>query len=309
MNLFFIRTRLECLIAMRIVDKITPNDRYAVVFLYQKDREEDSTVVYELYNQFRNNAAFSHDVVGSSGVFNNLLRFIPAMLIAWITGGACYLAVVGNLPLALAARMMPWITIKSFDDGAVNILPNSHLYGKGPANGNTLKRKLTRGVFPNGVAEWMRERITQHFTIFPNTPNIVDSKRLTVLDWDWSALLNSSDLDKLNSLIPNSIIVGTPHDEFPDPQASRDLANKLLEDADLYVKHPREKNWHKSDKVIQFHSPAESVLAHFAQFNRITVYHFNSTVGYTLSNSPNIVLYNLVDPITRKLNPNTQLWK
>lgn len=300
MNVFFVRTRLQCLIAQNIVKNIFPNERYSVVFLYHYNRNEDSPLVYKVYESLRKDASCSLDIVSADGLLRNVMMMAPLVFWAVITGGRCVLAVVDSAPIALALRFFRKLKVETFDDGAFNILSNSRLYGFGPMKGGGLKKRISRLLFPKGSTEWMRGRSTKHYTIFSGQPNIVPQDKLHELKWDWSVLLSTQ--DKLR-LVPGThvVILGTPHEDFPNPEASRQVARLLIAEADLYIRHPREGTWLENEKVMDFDSPAEALLIELTKYNALTVFHFNSTVGYTLKKICRINFKNLVDPGTRQL--------
>lgn len=300
MNLFFIRTKLQCLIAQHICEKIVPEESYATVFLYQNHRKEDAPEVYKVYERLRSGAALSRDVISAKGLFNNVTTILPMMLQTKKTGGRCFLSVVDSVPIALASKIVHPIRLETFDDGAFNIQPGSRLYGSGPMVGRSFKKMLARLIFPYGSTEWMRQTSCNHYTIFPGKENILPRNKVVELNWDWECLINPIDLNSLPSKT-KVVILGTPHDEYPDPEASRETARRLLQNADLYIRHPREGDWIKDSKARFFSSPAEAILIKLASLNPLTVYHFNSTTGHTLDGMRNIDLINLVDPYTRTL--------
>ena len=305
MKVFFIRTRLQCLIAARLVETIGQEQPYHAIFLYEKSRTEDSPAVYRHYDQFRRNAIGSTDIVSAEGLLHNVMRILPLLFRSQRLGGCCYLSVVDSVPVAMALRMVPWLPLETFDDGFFNIQPGSRLYGMGPLPGDGIKRQLARAFFPKGSTEWMRTRSRRHHTIFQGRQNILPDNRVTGIDLDWSKLLESTDRAKIVSGV-RSVILGTAHQDFPDPEASRTRAERLLENADLYIRHPRETRWGEHPKICDFDSPAEAVLQEFAKHSSLTVHHFNSTVAATLGGHGAIRFVNMVDPETRKLTIETQ---
>ena len=300
MNIFFIRTRLQCLIASQLVATVAKNQPYHAVFLYQNSRDEESPAVYRHYERFRRAAYGSSDIVGSDGLTKNIVCILPNLWRSQRTGGCCYLSVVDSVPVAAALRLTPGLPLETFDDGFFNIHPGSRLYGMGPMSGFGVKRRLARILFPNGSVEWMRARSRSHHTIFPGRPNILPDQCIRSLELDWSQLLEPADRTKIVAGY-NSIVLGTAHQDFPDPEASRQRAAMLLNDADLYVRHPRETNWSEHAKICDFDSPAEAVLHELAKHSKLIVHHFNSTTAVTMEGHANLRFVNQVDPETREL--------
>ena len=300
MNVFFIRTRLQCLIASRLIKTVARDQPYYAVFLYQRSRDEDSPAVYRHYERFRIEAFGSSDIVSSDGIANNLLRILPILWRSQRAGGRCYLSVVDSVPVALAYFLTPGLTLETFDDGFFNIHPGSRLFGSGPMLGTGVKRRLARVLFPNGSVEWMRTKSKRHHTIFPGRPNILPDERLTILELDWSQLLEKADYEKFTTEV-SVIVLGTAHQDFPNPESSRQRALDLLLAADMYIRHPREEGWYAHGKMLDFQSPAEAVLRELSKRSELIVHHFNSTTAVAMEHDARIRFVNHVDSETRKL--------
>jgi hypothetical protein len=105
---------------------------------------------------------------------------------------------------------------------------------------------------------------------------------VTALKWDWLSFLDKSDLDRVPECV-TTVILGTPYHEYKDGERLEGIAKKLLIDADLYISHPRERKIMDTEIVQNFKSPAEALLKYLSSFHCLKVYHFNSTVAYSLS--------------------------
>ena len=288
------------MIAAHLVETVARHQPYYAVFLYQKSRDEDSPAVYRHYDRFRSAACGSSDIVGSNGLARNILGIIPILWQSQHRRGCCYLSVVDSVPVATALRLTPRLPLETFDDGFFNIHPGSRLYGMGSMSGSGVKRRLARVLFPIGSVEWMRARSRKHHTIFPGRPNIVPAERLTTVELDWSQLLEPADREKVATKV-SVIVLGTAHQDFPNPESSRQRAAKLMKQADLYVRHPREEKWSAHCKMRDFDSPAEAVLQELSKSSRLIVHHFNSTTAITMDNRADLRFVNHVDPETREL--------
>ncbi len=302
MNVYFVRTRLECVIAMQIQNNFLADHKYIAVFLYQNSRNEDDAAVYETYEMLRAGAAKSHDIVEGDGIFQNVLMLFAILLSVALRGGNALLAVINSVPIALCLKLMRRPTLQTFDDGGVNINPNSRYFSIEPLPGSGWKRRALRLLFPQGPAKWMRDKSTRHYTIFPGKENILTADKVVGLDLDWASLLDGADLARLSGEIA-TVVLGTPHDDYPDPEASRLVARRLAGAADLYIRHPREGNWLADPVACNLNSPAEAVLLYLASRQPIRVLHFNSTTGYVLNGRPGLEAINVVDPNTRQIAP------
>lgn len=297
MNAYFVRTRLQCLIAMNIQKKMPRNERYAVVFLYQNSREEDSAAVYALYERFEEGSSLAFHLVARDGFLGFLFKVFIVMNLTAVSRGACYLASIDSLPFALVLRICPWVRLETFDDGAANILPTSKYFRGRSFVSSGWRNFLIDTLFAEGWISWMRQRTKLHHTVFPFGDNIVGSSRLKILSWDWDSLLVPADIEILDGNI-STIVLGTCSSDFPSSEAVKEASCELALMSDLYIAHPRENPIPEARKAVYLQSPAEAVLLYLAKSNRITVLHFNSTVAYTLNGESNIVFRNLIDPTT-----------
>jgi hypothetical protein len=148
----------------------------------------------------------------------------------------------------------------TFDDGGVNINPNSRYFSVEPLPGTGWKRRALRLLFPKGPAKWMRDQSTRHYTIFPGKENILPADKVVGLDLNWATLLEGADMARLSGEIA-TVVLGTPHEDYPDPEASRSVARRLASAADLYIRHPREGLWLADPVACNLNSPAEAVLS------------------------------------------------
>jgi hypothetical protein len=302
MNVYFVRTRLECVIATQIQKNFLADQKYVAVFLYQYSRNEDDAAVYETYEMLRAGAEKSHDIVQADGILRNLLVLFSILLGVAVRSGSALLAVINSLPIALCLKLMRRPTLMTFDDGGVNINPNSRYFSVEPLPGTGWKRRALRLLFPKGPAKWMRDQSTRHYTIFPGKENILPADKVVGLDLNWATLLEGADMARLSGEIA-TVVLGTPHEDYPDPEASRSVARRLASAADLYIRHPREGLWLADPVACNLNSPAEAVLLYLASRQPIRVLHFNSTTGYVLNGRPGLEAINVVDPITRQIAP------
>jgi hypothetical protein len=295
LKVFIIRTRLQALIVKKIIEVIKVPGRkfnYISVFLYQHNKEEDTEEVCRLFNNIREASLFSLSVVSAHSFFNNFLKFFMLKILALIFRGQFYFAGVDVYPYALAAKVIPFVKINTFDDGSANILSYSKYYEESSLPAGNLKRNLLRKVFPKGCAKYLRSRTLKHYTIFPGYENIVPHEKVEILDWCWNELLDSRDLkyiDKNTSIV----VLGMAIRENPDSDMEKKSSLKALDMADLYIRHPRETKWVEDVRCINLHSPAEAFLSKIASYKRIKVYHFNSTVSFSLRDNKNIIFFNL----------------
>lgn len=292
MDVFIVRTRLQALIAKRIVFRNSLR-RFILVCAYQNSRSEDAAEVYELYGDLRQAATFSLDVIEANGFFKSFFKFLFLGIISALSGGKVYLAGVDSYPFALSAKVIPFLKISTFDDGSANFLKASKYFDESPIKGAGVKKKALRLVFPFGCAKYLRSRSTRHYTIFGGLPNIVEGRLVTELDWDWDNLFDMRDDSYVTGNI-KVVVVGTPIHDYTDQYSIRKKADFALKTCDIYISHPREREWAGSEKVVRLRSPAEAFLCRLKGEGKVKVYHFNSTVAYALKSSENLEFVDLM---------------
>lgn len=300
MNTFFIRTRLQCLIATHIQKNILKNQDYKVVFLYQNSKQEDHDVVYKTYQDFEKRSVSASHIVIGDGLYLGFFKAFFACLNTAITRGSCFVASIDSLPVALGVRIFPYLRLETFDDGAANILKSSKYFSNSLDSKSGIRGLIGKILFPNGWARWMREKSSRHHTIYPNHSNIVNRKRINTLDWNWSDLLIDTDLPTIDMGAIN-IVLGSTLWDPSSPHGASEVVNKIIEKADLYIRHPRESSEQRFGCEKTFQSPAESILCYFSNKNKINIFHFNSSVSYALSGHENIHFINMTDPNTFEL--------
>ena len=299
MDVFIVRTRLQSLIVEKIIN-VENISKYILVFCYLDNKYEDDSEYYTTYKKIRKNAFFTISVFCSSRISVNFLKFTVLQLMALITNGKIFLAVIDSYPFALSNIFFPSLEINTFDDGSYNVIKSSAYFNENALARKGVKGLISKMVFPNGGAKYLRDKTKRHYTVFPDLDNIVEKDRVVNLDWDWSELLDSRDLDKL-PMNTNTILLGTAFQDFSIRQQVKLKKNvmKIIDDVGLYIPHPREESWFENTKVVKLHSPAEAVLKYIqsANNNELTVYHIDTTVSYSLKGNEHIKFIDLLSEV------------
>lgn len=283
---------------------MTHNKSYAVVFIYQKKRDEDSVLIYDLYKQFEESSCKAIHIVTGNSFLKSFALALLVIVYSTLTRGTCFLASIDSLLIALALRLCPLARLETFDDGSANILHNSKYFTEQNHRKSGLKGAIIQFFFPRGWAFWMRKFTSAHHTVYPESENIVDRKRLKFLNWDWENLLIAGDIKSLDESI-SLIVLGTCFVDHPSSDRLQYVAQELARTSDLYIKHPRESSVIKGENVKAFRSPAEALLIHLSKKNKLKVIHFNSSTAYSLEGAENICFENIIDPVTKELKLET----
>lgn len=299
MDVFIVRTRLQSLIVEKIIN-VEKISRYILVLCYLDNKYEDDSEYYTTYKKIRKNAFFTINVFCSSRISVNFLKFTLSQLMALITNGKIFLAVIDSYPFALSNMFFSSLEINTFDDGSYNVIKSSVYFNENALARKGVKGFISRKVFPNGGAKYLRDKTKRHYTVFPDLDNIVEKDRVVNLDWDWSELLDNRDLDKL-PMNTDTILLGTAFQDFSIRQQVKLKKNvmKIIDDVGLYIMHPREESWIENAKAVKLHSPAEAVLKYIqsANNNELTVYHIDTTVSYSLKSNEHIRFIDLLSEV------------
>lgn len=194
-----------------------------------------------------------------------------------------YLASI-DAPLNLAALSThDNMNVYTYDDGAANITPKSFYFRK------------TKGIDVPGITmTWDKQKVREvsqrHYTIFDTPFNIVPSHKL-----EYVTLFDVStaprDMDKPNAEV--SIFVGQRMMDTMEAQEKLVLQVMTQFNVDYYFPAPAEKSMplpleRVIDTPLIFEEYCQELLK---QYDVIHVYHFYSTVGFTLKNHPAIHIH------------------
>jgi hypothetical protein len=296
MNYLIVRTKLQAVIALSLLDAGVLQEPFVFLPLYHRRQDEDKEAVKSVYARLAGRAARTVPIVQEGRFGRNLCQHLVACFHSRSTGGSVFLAVVDYYGFALAHRLFPWARVVTFDDGAANIQTTSKYFAEKPLVGPGLKRAIVRRLLPSGPARYLRGRITRHYTIYPGHQNIVEDARVDVIQIDWIALLTERDRNLARRPV-RQVLLGTVYEEIPF-ERYRSRYMWALEHCDAYLPHPRESRHPKTARAIwESESTAEAVLSHLLATNSgvITVYHFNSSVAYSFAGNERIRFIDALD--------------
>lgn len=293
MDVVYVRTKLQALIALDLLRRGDINKSYVLVKLFQYHVDEDHEAVYFHYRKLEERAAVIFSDVTAGGVFRSLAIALLACLVARLSGGKVFNANITLVPLALAMKVVKGTTFCSFDDGFANIVPDqSPYYSYEPLSGTSYTRRVLRRLLPKGAAWFVRQHIHTHFSIYPGRKNIVSSDQVVMIDLCWQSLLTSEDREKLDGKY-TAVLIGTKYDEWPPNVDARKIVQELKDKVDLYLPHPRESHILIPNRAVRLDAPAEAAIAYLAETCRIRVYHLDSSVAFPFVANSNVDLRNV----------------
>jgi len=296
MNYLVVRTKLQAIISLRLLEYGYIKKPFIFISLYQYSVDEDNESVAFYYDKIRSFACEERTIVQSAGFVKYVLLFVLCFFRSFVSRGYIFISSIDFYPIAIAARIFPFIRIMSFDDGAANILNIENSYfNESPLQGNNIKRRIAKLILPYGAAQYMREKITSHYTIYPGFINIVDDNKLIPIRIKWKNELSNIDIASL-PLNVKKILLGTDYRVegiYYKDKKIKDIALFYYSLVDVYLPHPMESIFSAGEKTINIMAPAEAVIDYYSEKNNITVYHFNSSAVFPFILNSNITFVDL----------------
>jgi hypothetical protein len=293
-DVVYIRTKLQALIALELLRRGHIDPCFVLVQVHQYSSEEDDDSVYRLYRELARRAAEVWSDVTADNFFTSLRLAIRAFRLARRTHGCVFNANLTMAPVALAAKLVRGSCFKSFDDGFANIIKGkSSYFTEAPLPGSGIKRRLLKVALPRGAAAELRKRTRIHYTVFPDHPNVVEADRLKIISIDWKSLLTEKDRKKLARPV-KALLIGTKYEEWPARLNIERIVEGLADRIDLYLPHPREKIILHPGKAVVLDATAEAAVQFLSVRAPLRVYHLDSSVALTLAHLSNVEFVNVV---------------
>lgn len=292
MDILIVRTRLQALIALKLIEMRIIKKGFCLIRLSQHKEFEDHQSVYDLYDKIANYAAKELSFTSSNGVNVVTIRMIILCLISAVRGGKIYAASIDWTPLALATRIVNCVELNTFDDGSANLLTSSKYFTTKALPRSGFRRALVRMILPNGSSLYMRSRTERHYTIFRALTNIVEEARLHILDWDWLDYITDRDIAKIPHGV-RKVFIGSVYDRYTT--AARKRVMDIANECDLYIPHPRDMASEVKPRcAITFDAPAEAILEYLGCKSRVEVFHLGSTVALSILRNRHNVIFSKI---------------
>lgn len=275
MNLIICCTPLQVLIAEKIID-MNPEKQFFGVMLH--------TVENKKFDYYKQRLQAKTDGFFSMLQHNdrwNLLKEI-VQLKARFSGkqfDTVYFANFPELHIQFLLSAIEFKQLNTFDDGTVNIVKHSHFLNDDP---DTLVRKFINKVLGNKYSTaTLRSLSAQHYTIYPDFPNIMpNTVAVNLMD---NSIAVSESSESVN------ILLGQP--VYNDNSQNIELAQKAIKQFNIhyYLPHPREKYQVEQVKYIDTPLILEDYIAQEFSDRKCCVYTYCSSAILNIMNkSPNV---------------------
>lgn len=275
MNLIICCTPLQVLIAEKIID-MNPEKQFFGVMLHTVENKKFD--YYKQRLQAKTDGFFS--MVQHNDRWNLLKEIVQ--LKARFSGkqfDTVYFANFPELHIQFLLSAIEFKQLNTFDDGTVNIVKHSHFLNDDP---DTLVRKFINKVLGNKYSTaTLRSLSTQHYTIYPDFPNIMpNTVAVNLMD---NSIAVSESSESVN------ILLGQP--VYNDNSQNIELAQKAIKQFNIhyYLPHPREKYQVEQVKYIDTPLILEDYIAQEFSDRKCCVYTYCSSAILNIMNkSPNV---------------------
>lgn len=275
MNLIICCTPLQVLIAEKIID-MNPEKQFFGVMLHTVENKKFD--YYKQRLQAKTNGFFS--MVQHNDRWNLLKEIVQ--LKARFSGkqfDTVYFANFPELHIQFLLSAIEFKQLNTFDDGTVNIVKHSHFLNDDP---DTLVRKFINKVLGNKYSTaTLRSLSAQHYTIYPDFPNIMpNTVAVNLMD---NSIAVSESSESVN------ILLGQP--VYNDNSQNIELAKKAIKQFNIhyYLPHPREKYQVEQVKYIDTPLILEDYIAQEFSDRKCCVYTYCSSAILNIMNkSPNV---------------------
>lgn len=275
MNLIICCTPLQVLIAEKIID-MNPEKQFFGVMLHTVENKKFD--YYKQRLQAKTDGFFS--MVQHNDRWNLLKEIVQ--LKARFSGkqfDTVYFANFPELHIQFLLSAIEFKQLNTFDDGTVNIVKHSHFLNDDP---DTLVRKFINKVLGNKYSTaTLRSLSTQHYTIYPDFPNIMpNTVAVNLMD---NSIAVSESSESVN------ILLGQP--VYNDNSQNIELAKKAIKQFNIhyYLPHPREKYQVEQVKYIDTPLILEDYIAQEFSDRKCCVYTYCSSAILNIMNkSPNV---------------------
>lgn len=275
MNLIICCTPLQVLIAEKIID-MNPEKQFFGVMLHTVENKKFD--YYKQRLQAKTDGFFS--MVQHNDRWNLLKEIVQ--LKARFSGkqfDTVYFANFPELHIQFLLSAIEFKQLNTFDDGTVNIVKHSHFLNDDP---DTLVRKFINKVLGNKYSTaTLRSLSIQHYTIYPDFPNIMpNTVAVNLMD---NSIAVSESSESVN------ILLGQP--VYNDNSQNIELAQKAIKQFNIhyYLPHPREKYQVEQVKYIDTPLILEDYIAQEFSDRKCCVYTYCSSAILNIMNkSPNV---------------------
>lgn len=174
-NLIICWTPLQMVIAEKIIDQ-NPNEKFYVILISQTQNEKFNYYFNRLKEKSVRAFEFYYTKFDEESQYISIIEpKIKGMLLPKIK--TLYIASIDRPEIRAFTSSLSNFEIKTFDDGTINLVPNSpYLSNSEIIYNKRLLRLYNKIINPKYTIKKVRESSKEHFTIFKDLPNIMEKE-------------------------------------------------------------------------------------------------------------------------------------
>lgn len=201
------------------------------------------------------------------------------------------LAQISNPFILALFRTVPALRMQSFDEGGFNISRTGPFFDPPRRRLKTPRDLVARALFPAGPLAFAKTRTERHYSAFPPDRNFM-ADRCEQVALDWRAYLDPAEAHLVQTA--RTIMVLPCMKDFTGPEAVRDKVMERARTCDLVLRHPRDGDL-PDIAATRLNSPVEAIVDAARAHGPVEVFHYASTIGFTLQDLPNVGLSDLAN--------------
>ena len=166
---FVCYTRLQLFIASRVI-KLEKIKKPKVIYIAKSESQED---IIGLKNFFCEDVEFFYCNIKYKLPFNIIKFYFKFLFLKKRKFDTVYIASINNILIHYILSRISFNSLKTFDDGAANIISNGQF--KAYSKSSRIKKLIELIFFINWSMEKVKKSSKRHFSIYMGLPNIIEN--------------------------------------------------------------------------------------------------------------------------------------
>lgn len=300
-NVYVVRTKLQLVLADLIINKFYGDDENRIIVTASSNKQIQELVDLALYISKNNQNINIKSISQDCGILTYLMRlFIATSISGPRRVNALLIGSLSCTRLAIFSLLLRPKRLETFDDGSANYQLRS-LYFRRVRENSNLRGALKDILLPRGPQGYLRSATQKHYTLHTGAVNVVPRSKRIILECDWANYLLPADAEYLTAK-RTQILIGTVFDEAGLDECIENLLPAFLRRDCLAIGHPRELRQQIAGiKFVRLQGCAESIidLMSKSSSSKVEVFHFGSSVAFTMDQRLDVEFYDLTPENTR----------
>lgn len=181
------------------------------------------------------------------------------------------------------------LIMNTFDEGGYNISVDGPFFRPRRRPVKSVRDWIKILLFPGGPFAYAKKCSRQHYTAFPPGLNFMADRAIR-LRIEWAAYLEPDEAEIARTA--RRVLVLPCFSDFQGSHHDRRLLIETAPNCDIVARHPRD-GLVPHIESRKFRSPIEAIVSVALVSGPVEVFHYNSTVGLTLTDWPQLTVTDL----------------